>query len=191
MARKRSGHHYAFKFAAGYRSYYLGRIRFQTKKPRHAGLFAIHRRLACGQNRMWKAKSVFRFRSGARFPRETLDGNSATFSRLKVDLGFPDRAKAESAHHFLSMNWGWISQTSAVAVCIATRHFSLARQSRPPAQFRNSFRHEKRTPARTSFFKSTGGELGIRTPDALLGHTRLAGEHLRPLGQLSVTAHLV
>ena len=35
---------------------------------------------------------------------------------------------------------------------------------------------------------STGGELGIRTPDALLGHTRLAGEHLRPLGQLSVTA---
>ena len=36
----------------------------------------------------------------------------------------------------------------------------------------------------------TGGELGIRTPDALLGHTRLAGEHLRPLGQLSVTAVL-
>ena len=27
-------------------------------------------------------------------------------------------------------------------------------------------------------------------PDALLGHTRLAGEHLRPLGQLSVTAVL-
>ena len=27
--------------------------------------------------------------------------------------------------------------------------------------------------------------LGIRTPDTLLGCTRLAGEHLRPLGQLS------
>ena len=34
-------------------------------------------------------------------------------------------------------------------------------------------------------FTSTGGELGIRTPDTLLGCTRLAGEHLRPLGQLS------
>ena len=38
--------------------------------------------------------------------------------------------------------------------------------------------------------EQSGGELGIRTPDALLGHTRLAGEHLRPLGQLSVTAVL-
>ena len=46
----------------------------------------------------------------------------------------------------------------------------------------------KRTPGWTSFPSQTGGELGIRTPDALLGHTRLAGEHLRPLGQLSVTA---
>ena len=34
--------------------------------------------------------------------------------------------------------------------------------------------------------RSTGGELGIRTPDSLVGNTRLAGEHLRPLGQLSV-----
>ena len=33
-----------------------------------------------------------------------------------------------------------------------------------------------------------GGELGIRTPDTLLGYTRLAGEHLRPLGQLSTFA---
>ena len=31
----------------------------------------------------------------------------------------------------------------------------------------------------------TGGEVGIRTPDTLVGYTRLAGEHLRPLGQLS------
>ena len=31
----------------------------------------------------------------------------------------------------------------------------------------------------------SGGELGIRTPDTLRGYTRLAGEHLRPLGQLS------
>ena len=31
----------------------------------------------------------------------------------------------------------------------------------------------------------SGGELGIRTPDSLRGNTRLAGEHLRPLGQLS------
>ena len=31
----------------------------------------------------------------------------------------------------------------------------------------------------------SGGELGIRTPDTLGGYTRLAGEHLRPLGQLS------
>ena len=31
----------------------------------------------------------------------------------------------------------------------------------------------------------SGGELGIRTPDTLLAYTRLAGEHLRPLGQLS------
>ena len=48
----------------------------------------------------------------------------------------------------------------------------------------------KRAPNRTLLHIRTGGELGIRTPDALLGHTRLAGEHLRPLGQLSVTAVL-
>ena len=30
-----------------------------------------------------------------------------------------------------------------------------------------------------------GGEVGIRTLDALLGHTHLAGEHLRPLGHFS------
>ena len=33
--------------------------------------------------------------------------------------------------------------------------------------------------------ENSGGELGIRTPDGLGAHTRLAGEHLRPLGQLS------
>ena len=38
---------------------------------------------------------------------------------------------------------------------------------------------------------STGGELGIRTPDSLVGNTRLAGEHLRPLGQLSGTVTLI
>ena len=37
----------------------------------------------------------------------------------------------------------------------------------------------------------SGGELGIRTPDTLLAYTRLAGEHLRPLGQLSNTMRLV
>ncbi len=50
--------------------------------------------------------------------------------------------------------------------------------------------HKKRAPNGTLLQIRTGGELGIRTPDALLGHTRLAGEHLRPLGQLSVTAVL-
>ena len=48
----------------------------------------------------------------------------------------------------------------------------------------------RRAPNGTLLQIRTGGELGIRTPDALLGHTRLAGEHLRPLGQLSVTAVL-
>ncbi len=52
------------------------------------------------------------------------------------------------------------------------------------------FSAQKRTPNGTLLQTHTGGELGIRTPDALLGHTRLAGEHLRPLGQLSVTAVL-
>ena len=35
-----------------------------------------------------------------------------------------------------------------------------------------------------------GGELGIRTPDTLVAYTRLAGEHLRPLGQLSETIEM-
>ena len=35
------------------------------------------------------------------------------------------------------------------------------------------------------FVTLNGGERGIRTLDALLAHTPLAGEHLRPLGQLS------
>lgn len=33
--------------------------------------------------------------------------------------------------------------------------------------------------------KIRGGEAGIRTLDALVGHTHLAGEHLRPLGHFS------
>lgn len=53
-----------------------------------------------------------------------------------------------------------------------------------------TFFAQKRTPFGVLLSSHTGGELGIRTPDALLGHTRLAGEHLRPLGQLSVTAVL-
>ena len=36
-----------------------------------------------------------------------------------------------------------------------------------------------------------GGEPGIRTPDTLVGYTRLAGEHLRPLGQLSVDTETI
>ncbi len=49
----------------------------------------------------------------------------------------------------------------------------------------------KKGPQMGPFFKYVLAESwGIRTPDALLGHTRLAGEHLRPLGQLSVTAVL-
>lgn len=45
----------------------------------------------------------------------------------------------------------------------------------------------KRKPARLEAgrVEQSGGELGIRTPDSLRGNTRLAGEHLRPLGQLS------
>ena len=53
-----------------------------------------------------------------------------------------------------------------------------------------TFSIPKRAPYGALLQIRTGGELGIRTPDALLGHTRLAGEHLRPLGQLSVTAVL-
>ena len=53
-----------------------------------------------------------------------------------------------------------------------------------------TFSAQKRAPNGTLLSIQTGGELGIRTPDALMGHTRLAGEHLRPLGQLSVTAVL-
>ncbi|GBH11738.1 Transcription-repair coupling factor [Pseudomonas syringae pv. actinidiae] len=34
---------------------------------------------------------------------------------------------------------------------------------------------------------NNGGERGIRTPDTLLRCTPLAGERLRPLGQLSAT----
>gem|GEM_PF-5101726 len=39
-----------------------------------------------------------------------------------------------------------------------------------------------------SWFESCGGDGGIRTLDALLAHTPLAGEHLRPLGHVSVFA---
>ena len=34
-------------------------------------------------------------------------------------------------------------------------------------------------------YLTTGGDGGIRTLDALLAHTPLAGEHLRPLGHVS------
>ena len=38
-----------------------------------------------------------------------------------------------------------------------------------------------------TYYKNNGGERGIRTPDTLLRCTPLAGERLRPLGQLSAT----
>ena len=55
------------------------------------------------------------------------------------------------------------------------------------------FRVPCNVPARKKAGKSlpglgflSGGEAGIRTLDALVGHTHLAGEHLRPLGHFSV-----
>ena len=41
-----------------------------------------------------------------------------------------------------------------------------------------------------AFARASGGEDGIRTHDTLLRYTPLAGERLRPLGHLSVTAAL-
>ena len=38
--------------------------------------------------------------------------------------------------------------------------------------------------------KNNGGEEGIRTLDALLTHTPLAGERLRPLGHLSINGDI-
>lgn len=35
--------------------------------------------------------------------------------------------------------------------------------------------------------EESGGEVGIRTPESLVAITRLAGEHLRPLGHFSKT----
>ena len=49
-------------------------------------------------------------------------------------------------------------------------------------------RKKEARPAHAERAGNSGGELGIRTPDSLRGNTRLAGEHLRPLGQLSVAA---
>ena len=43
----------------------------------------------------------------------------------------------------------------------------------------------KKKPPRLRGLKIRGGEVGIRTLDALVGHTHLAGEHLRPLGHFS------
>ena len=57
----------------------------------------------------------------------------------------------------------------------------------PPHRFESLLLETKTPPAGQARRGSeiTGGELGIRTLDALVGHTHLAGEHLRPLGQLS------
>jgi hypothetical protein len=57
----------------------------------------------------------------------------------------------------------------------------------PPHRFESLLLETKTPPASQARRGSeiTGGELGIRTLDALVGHTHLAGEHLRPLGQLS------
>ena len=57
----------------------------------------------------------------------------------------------------------------------------------PPQRFESLYPGIKnRSRHRWTRSISSGGELGIRTPDTLLAYTRLAGEHLRPLGQLSV-----
>lgn len=61
-------------------------------------------------------------------------------------------------------------------------------QLRTPHGVRISGAETKKRASWARFSNLTGGELGIRTPDGLVAHTRLAGEHLRPLGQLSGTA---
>ena len=64
-------------------------------------------------------------------------------------------------------------------------------QTHAPAPTRAVASHypHKQTPSNHSrspgVLTVTGGELGIRTPDRIESYTRLAGEHLRPLGQLS------
>ncbi len=50
----------------------------------------------------------------------------------------------------------------------------------------NTAKQQLRTTVAALSIQQNGGELGIRTPDTLVAYTRLAGEHLQPLGQLSV-----
>ena len=45
--------------------------------------------------------------------------------------------------------------------------------------------NRNKKPSHLRGLKIRGGEVGIRTLDALVGHTHLAGEHLRPLGHFS------
>ena len=50
---------------------------------------------------------------------------------------------------------------------------------------------QKKSARETRALLNAGGEVGIRTLDALLGHTHLAGEHLRPLGHFSKAGRYV
>ena len=51
--------------------------------------------------------------------------------------------------------------------------------------------NEKGARAFSDAWSVTGGERGIRTLDRIESYTRLAGEHLRPLGQLSGCASIL
>lgn len=50
----------------------------------------------------------------------------------------------------------------------------------------NRLQAQKKAQAR-AWAENSGGEVGIRTPESLVAITRLAGEHLRPLGHFSIT----
>ena len=103
------------------------------------------------------------------------------------------RAKGLASLFGLAESWGFRAPT-------ARSGFGCLRHPRPLAANAARSLHaralagsnpcagNKKASQRARFSVQTGGELGIRTPDSLLGNTRLAGEHLRPLGQLSVTA---
>ena len=104
---------------------------------------------------------------------------------------------AVSAFFLLVCAYAWLERNGAVFDLsfsfLLTALIGLAPQPRVPHQGREdddsgfpcqALAEEIGKPSYEGL-KCGGGELGIRTPDTLLGCTRLAGEHLRPLGQLS------
>ena len=111
--------------------------------------------------------------------------NAGVFVCIVVTSQTPQRLQAEQDHYFFRLKSAvrsLVPQGRAFMAVVRLRQLSIREVAFPGVDAEGVASSDPMRPLRGL----GGGERGIRTPDTLVAYTRLAGEHLRPLGQLSV-----